>query len=49
VKASTNKPLALQFLHYLLSDKGQAALAAHGFTRAADAAPDIPTTAPAGK
>jgi molybdate transport system substrate-binding protein len=38
VKASGNKALAVKFLDFVLSDKGQAALAAHGFTRAADAA-----------
>jgi molybdate transport system substrate-binding protein len=39
IKASGKKPLAAKFLDYLLSAKGQSALAARGFTRATDAAP----------
>jgi len=39
IKASNKKALAGRFLDYLLSDKGQSALAAHGFTKAAEAAP----------
>jgi len=44
VKASAKKALAAKFLDYVLSDKGQGALAAHGFTRAAEAAPAIAPT-----
>ncbi len=39
IKSSRNKALAGRFLDYLLSDKGQSVLAAHGFTRAAAAGP----------
>lgn len=41
VKASTKKALAVKFLDYVLSDKGQAVLAAHGFNRAAEATPAV--------
>jgi molybdate transport system substrate-binding protein len=38
IKSSGKKALAVKFLDYVLSDKGQSILAERGFTRAADAA-----------
>ncbi len=42
IKSSGKKSLAIRFLDYVLSDKGQSVLAAHGFTRAADVVQTTP-------